>query len=173
MRENRAKILKGDRKAFRRFYEETCGELTGYVQMKVAGMKDAEEIVQDTYLSFLDSLPLHRGEASLKTFLFAIARHEVADFWRKRYAKKAIKTVPFMNQVYSERLYSSAELGAAIEATYAKLTQAEAQLLRLKYERGMSVEEIAKTLEISIKAAESRLFRARRAFQLVYAKEAA
>ncbi len=162
------KIRAGDKKSFRWFYNKTHKRLTTFILGRVKNRSDAEEIVQDVYLSFLDSLPLFRGRSKLSTFLFSIARHEVLDYWRKRYAKKAILTVPFVDQVYTEKLYSSALLNNEIERVYKKLSDEHVVVLKLKYEDGFSVIQIAKRLMISIKAAESRLFRARKAFQEVY-----
>jgi len=51
---------------------------------------------------------------------------------------------------------------------YQKLRREEVQILRLKYEQGRSVKEIARELNIGVKAAESQLFRARKAFQVAY-----
>lgn len=162
------KIKAGNKDAFRKFFLDTRKGLFTHVLQRVKNKADAEEIVQDTYLSLLDSMPLFRGKSKLSTFLFSIARHEVADYWRKKYAKKAILTVPFMDQVYTEKLYSSAILNDQIEKVYEKLSKDKVIILRLKYEQGYGVKEIAKLLETSIKATESRLFRARKAFQVVY-----
>jgi RNA polymerase sigma-70 factor (ECF subfamily) len=166
------RLLAGHKRAFLRFYRQTYGRLLRWVEQRVREREDAEEIVHDTYLSFLDSLPLYRRESSLSTFLYSIARHEIADYWRKRYAKKMILTVPFADQVYSERLYSASALGVVIERVLARLSCEQAKILLLKYEEGRSVKEIARELGVSVKAAESRLFRARKAFQLAYAKVA-
>jgi RNA polymerase sigma-70 factor (ECF subfamily) len=161
-------LLSGDRRVFRKFYRETRGKLVEYARKRVENGKDAEELVQDTYLNFLDSLPLFRGTSSLETFLFSILRHEIADYWRKRYAKKAIRTVPFVDQVYTERLYSAKRMSRVIEQVFARLKPLEAKLLRLKYEEELSVREMADKLGMSRSAVESRLFRARIAFQLAY-----
>jgi RNA polymerase sigma-70 factor (ECF subfamily) len=162
------KLRGGDKRAFRGFYNKTHKRLTSYVLGRVKNVRDAEEIVQDTYLSFLDSLPLFRGNSKLATFLFSIARHEVLDYWRKKYAKKAILTVPFVDQIYTEKLYSSALLNSEIERVYEKLSHEQVIILKLKYEEGFSLIQIAKRLMISVKTAESRLFRARKAFQEAY-----
>ena len=162
------KLLRGERKAFREFYKSTRKQVLAVAIKRTASRKDAEEIVHDAYLAFLDSLPLFRGGSSLKTFLFAILRHELADYWRKKYAKKAINTVPFVDQVYTEKLYSAKQTAMVIEKVYGRLKPWEEQVLRMKYEEGMSVKRIAEAMGWSIKAAESRLFRARKAFQLAY-----
>ncbi|MFC1653711.1 RNA polymerase sigma factor [Patescibacteria group bacterium] len=162
------RMLSGDRKVFRKFYEETFQSLGVWVLSRVESVQDAEEIVQDIYLSFLDSLPLFRKKSSLKTFLYAIARHEVNDYWRKKYAKKAIKTIPFIDQIYTEKLYSSAVLNQEIEVVFEKMRSDYVVILRLKYELGFKVVEISEKIGISKKATESRLFRARKDFQATY-----
>ena len=165
-----ARLLAGEKAAFEQFYKQTSKQLLGYAVKKTASMKDAEEIVHDTYLSLLDSLPIFEGKSSLKTFLISILRHELSDYWRKRYAKKAIRTVPFMDQVYTEKLYSAKQTALAIKRAYEQLKPWEKKVLKFKYEEGMSVRRIAKHMGWSIKAAESRLFRARRSFKMVFEK---
>ena len=70
-----------------------------------------------------------------------------------------------------EKLYSTQELSKQIDRVYRALGSEYAKILRLKYEEEMSVKEIARKLKMSIKAVESKLFRARRAFQLTYEQE--
>ena len=167
-RELLERLKQGDRGAFRTLYDKTRAKLLQWVLAKVENTEDAEELVQDTYLAFLDSLPLFRGDSSLWTFLVAIARHEVADYWRKKYAKRAIQTVPFVSELYTEKLYASVIVSDEIERVSARLLPQEVVILRLKYEEGRSLAEIARQLNISLKAAESRLFRARKAFVVAY-----
>jgi RNA polymerase sigma-70 factor (ECF subfamily) len=161
-------LKRGNKLVLRQFYHETQSKLRKWVECRVKNNEDAEEIVQDTYLAFIDSLPLFQGKSSLNTFLVSIAKHEVYDYWRKKYAKKAILTIPFAEHLYTEKLYSSAQTALMIKAIYEKLLPQEAQILKWKYEEDFALEEIAVKLRISIKAAESRLFRARKAFQVAY-----
>ena len=43
---------------------------------------EAEDLVQETFLSFLKSLATFRAEASLETYLFLILRRKIADHYR-------------------------------------------------------------------------------------------
>lgn len=47
----------------------------------------AEDLVQDTFLSALDSLENFRGESSEKTWLFAILKNKITDHFRKTFVK--------------------------------------------------------------------------------------
>lgn len=162
------KLKQGDKSAFEQFYRKTYPRLLAFIVGRVGRRKDGEELAHDTYLSFLDSLPLFQGNSTITTFLYAIARHEVADYFRKRYAKKAILTVPFVDQLYTEKLYNAALLNSELERVFANLSHDQVVILRLKYEEGMPVLAIAKMLSLSMKAAEAKLWRARKAFQAVY-----
>lgn len=162
------KILRGEKRVFERFYRQNRKELARYVINRVREREDAEEIVQDIFLSFLDSLPIFYFRSSLKTFLYCIARHEVADYYRRCYAKRALKLVPIVKEVMAEKLYSSGELSRQIDRVYRKLMPGQARILQWKYEEGWSVKQIARKLSLSAKAVESRLFRARKTFQLLY-----
>lgn len=162
------RILRGERRAFDGFYRKYKGELLGFVSKRIGNASDSEEVVQDVFLALLDSLPLYAFKSSLKTFMYAIARHEVADYYRRKYAKRALKVVPILGELVKEDLYCTDELSAQVEKTYQKLVPVYARMLRLKYEDGLSVKEIARLFRLTVKAAESKLFRARKAFQAAY-----
>jgi len=161
-------LLRGDKRVLREFYKEYYSRLVGVLVRKVRTREDAEEIAQDVFISFLEALPVFGFRSSLWTFMRSIARHEVADYYRKLYAKRAIKYVPFVDQVYEEPLLSDKETQEWFYAALGKIKPKERQLVEWKYEQKLSVKEIAAKLGLSIKAAESRLFRARQAFQVAY-----
>jgi len=161
-------LLSGDKRALRRFYGEYYPKLKAYLQSRVKTSEDAEEIAADVLISALEAVPTFSFRSSLWTFLVAIAKHEVADYYRKLYAKKALKLVPFVDQVYSEPLYSSAETVKLFYVALAKISPVEKKIILWKYEEGLSVKEIAENLGVGVKAAESKLYRARQAFTGAY-----
>ena len=128
--------------------------------------------MQDTLLAFLDALPLFNHQSSVWTFIVGIAKHEVADYYRKRYAKKVIKSMPLLSELYDQQLHSSdetaLELRLAIKRVYEQLAPKQKLILQLKYEQGLSITAIARAMGISPKATESLLFRSRLAFQKAY-----
>ena len=142
----------------------------GYIVKKVSNPRDAEEIMHDAYLGFLDSIPLFQGKSKLYTFLVSITRHEIADYYRKRHAKKAINYVPFIDTGYTQDLFTAKETREQFNKALQQLLPEERKLILWKYDRELSVKEIATKLDISVKSAESRLFRARKAFQVIYSE---
>lgn len=169
-----ARILNGDARAVRTLYGIIRPLLNRLFNNKVKVKEDVDELIQDTFLHFLDALPLFRFQSSLKTFVFGIAHHELMDYWRKKYAKRAIRVVSGQwaadsgQWVVEQSEDVSKRMNLALEQAYAQLKPIQAKLLRWKYEEGISVKEMAFTLGWSMKAVESQLYRARKAFRAVY-----
>ena len=100
-------VLAGKKGAATIFYKENAPKLRRYLAIKLPE-SEVEEILQDTFLSAFDSLPLYRGESSISTWLISIARHEVSDFYRKRYVRKTVEmTAPLFENMVSEMVQSS------------------------------------------------------------------
>lgn len=164
-------VLCGDERAVRQLYKQVRLRLEPLFRLRVSVSEDVDELIQDTFLHFLDALPLFRFQSSLMTFVVGIGKHELMDYWRKKYAKRAIRTVPALSSLMALP-YSSGETSLRIhesmEKAYQQLKPIQIQLLRWKYEEGKSVKEMATALGWSIKAVESQLYRARKEFQAVY-----
>lgn len=167
--------IEGDKRAFRKLLAQLQKEVLRYVQIKVKNQEDAEEIVQDVLLSLTEALPLYAERSNIKTFVMGIARHEVADYWRKKYAKKVIRMVPLVRDLYDRKLFSAEQTQRVMykeaERIYRKLSVMHERVLRMKYEEELSVAEMAKRLKITPRAVEALLYRARKAFQKLYVEE--
>lgn len=165
------KVLKGDEDAIKRFYEKYSPHLFTFISSKIGKKEDAEEILQDTCLSILDSLPLFNFRCSLLTWAKKIALHEVADFYRKRKIKSVVFShLPFLENLVSDALgpelvYQEKEVKDEIERVFTRLSEGYGKILRLKYIEGLTVAQIAESLNLSFKSVESKLFRAKLAFQ--------
>ncbi|KKS79245.1 MAG: ECF-family RNA polymerase sigma factor [Candidatus Beckwithbacteria bacterium GW2011_GWA2_43_10] len=151
--------------------------LTKFVAKRVDNFMDVEEIVQDTLLSAMDSLPTFKGKSSQFTWLCAIARHEIGDFYRRKKIKQIVfSKCPWLKELVDEALgpelaYQELETKTRILKTFKNISEGYAKILRLKYVEGRSMKEIARKLNLTVKAVESRLTRARLAFQKIYVQE--
>jgi len=170
------KILAGDDKAIGLFSRQYRKKLLVFIERKVR-QGPAEEIAQDVFVAALESLPMYGNRGSLYSWLLGIARHEIADYYRKKKIKEIVfSRLPFLEKLVSKVLspeiaYEEKELKQKIKRSFAGVSEGYRQILRLKYCEGYSVADIAKKLEISFKSAESRIFRARLAFQKEFAGE--
>ena len=171
------KILQGDEGAVEEMYKKYFPKIADYVFGKIDNPFDAQEIIQDIFISAIDCLPAFNFKSSLFTWLYAIGKHEVVDYYRKKRIKAILfSRVPILETLASKALGPEEELiekeiKVQIRLVLAQLSEGYRKILRLKYVQGFSVVEVAQILGISPKAAESRLSRARLAFREVWATE--
>jgi len=169
-------MLAGDEGAVLRFWRIFKPRLLRFIERK-AEPEAAEEILQETLIAALDCLPLYKGRSRLFTWLCGIARHEIADFYRKQKIKSLVfSRLPFLEKLVAEALgpelaLEEKEAKERIWRTMKRLSEGYALILRLKYWEGLSMAQIAERLKITVKAVESRLFRARLAFQKEYVRQ--
>ena len=163
------KILRNDQRSIYSFYKKHKKQLLNYISRQV-DFQSAEEIMQDSFVAFFESLRDFRGQSSLKTFLFSISRHKTIDYIRKKKLKKILfSALPtnFIDSIayvlFDDEIEKSI-LHQKIEKTLLRLPNDYIAILRLRYWEGYKVAAIADKLKISFKAAESLLFRARKAF---------
>lgn len=157
-----------------RLYHALAPMVRRYLRSRLPSEEDTEDLLQEVFISVFDSLPLYRGQASLKTWTLSIARHEVADWYRKRYVRRVVeKTSPLFEELVGELTGPEFELKkkrleVKFAKTYRSLKSEYRDILSYRYELGMSVKEAAVRMKLSVKATESLLFRARTAFRLAY-----
>ncbi|GIW63923.1 MAG: DNA-directed RNA polymerase sigma-70 factor [Patescibacteria group bacterium] len=167
------KLRRGDEAAFEVFYKQYSSSLANYVRKKVSDSRTADELVNKIFFSFFEALRDFKGESSLKTFLFSIARYKIIDYYRKKKIKKVFLsniTLPFVKGLFvlMDDDIQRQELVEKIDNTFNNLPKKYKQVLSLKYIEGFKVSEISKQLKMSFKATESLLFRARQAFAKVF-----
>lgn len=163
-------VLRNDKVWLRKFEAEYRPRLLKFILRKIGRFEDAEEIVQDTLASAIYSLPSFLGQSRLFSWLCGIAKHEIADFYRK----KRIKAVLFSHFPGLETIASKAlspqmaleekELREKILRCFFELAEGYREVLRLKYAEGLSLHQMAWRFKKTAKAMEMRLRRARQAF---------
>ena len=173
------RVAAGDEKAFEAFFREYFPRLYRFTLTRIGSDESlAEEVVQRTLILAMRKMGNYRGEAMLFTWLCQICRNEMAAVYRQR-GLEAERQVPLEDNpavqaaleslsaegATPETQHSSDELARFVRVTLEYLPAKYATALEMKYIQGCSVEEIGAELEISGKAAESVLTRARAAFK--------
>lgn len=167
------KIINGDPQAVEKFYQTYSSKVNKYLNYKLPA-EEAEEILNDTFMEAIDSLPFLKEKEKIEPWLYRIAHNKMVDFYRKKKIKFTLMSqVHFLNVVAKEILepefqYEKNRMKEKIEKTFFQLSERHQKILRLHYEENVPVKEIALSFNMSYKAAESLLFRARQQFKLVY-----
>lgn len=153
------------------FYTKYYKSVRTFIGKKIDDGDTADELTNDVMLAAFNALPTFNHKCSEFSFICSIAQHRVIDYYRK----KKLKTVLFSSNPMFEEIADKAigperdalknELKSEIKRTLGELSEGSQKLLRLKYISGWKTTKIAKMLNVSAKALESRLFRARKEFQ--------
>lgn len=161
----------GRPEAVKAWYKQYSEPLRQYLEKKVQNASDADELTQDVFMACLKHLPLFRGESSIWTWMIRIAHHETADYYRRKYAKKVIQTLPVNELSELPELEDSYEISQRVKNVLRKMSVSSRELLQRKYIDKQQVKYISQDLGKSAKAVESLLFRARLEFRELYALE--
>jgi len=132
---------------------------------------DAEDLVQDVLATLIRSLDSFRGEASLSTWTYIVAKRACGRL-RKRAARQAplaeddatLATTPDPGPGPHRRL-ERRQLGEALERAIATLPTAQREVLVMRDVEGLSAAEVGEALGLGERAVKSRLHRARLALR--------
>ncbi|HET7580073.1 MAG TPA: sigma-70 family RNA polymerase sigma factor [Bacillales bacterium] len=117
-------------------------EILNFMYLRVGNRAEAEDLTQDTYLASVKAITGYRQEASLRTWIFSIARRTLADAYeRKTKGRKLMRTLKhhFRFQHHSE----SHEENAALFSILETLPQDDRELVILKHYFGFTYNEMA------------------------------
>ena len=175
------RMLEGDADAFEEFSDRFVAGLYRFAYSRLDRNHHlTEEIVQITLCKAVTKLSTFRGEASLFTWLRACCRNEILMHLRKK------RSTPRLVEIDADphHLQSHGNLRSQEPRADVKLMRAQrhdrvhealdllpehyAKALGWKYLEKIPVKEIGERLDLSAKAAESLLTRARLAFKRVY-----
>lgn len=163
-----ARLKSGEQRAVREWFGIYHNRLLNLIRTKISVEADAQEVTQEIFLSCLKHLPLFRGDSSIWTWMSRIAHHEVADYYRKRYAKKTIKALS-LDEIFAFETAGDAHITSEkVKLALSQIRDDYHELLLLKYVDKKRVVQIAKELGKSVKSVESDLFRARSDFRQAY-----
>ena len=175
----------GDGPAFAMLVERHQRQLYRLALRMTGSEADAQEVLQEAFLNAYQKLPLFRGEAQFSSWLYRIAANSaLMRLRRKRRAPDTLAEQPlelagprFSAEGYLEPASSSdwsqradekmmsGELGDAINKAVAELPDDYRTVFLLKDVDGLSNEDIANALALTVPAVKSRLHRARLALR--------
>ncbi|MCA9006775.1 MAG: sigma-70 family RNA polymerase sigma factor [Planctomycetaceae bacterium] len=92
-----SQIKAGDAEAWSELIARYEGRLLAFVNSRLRNLPSSEDVVQETFLGFLISLPNYDPGTPLESFLFAIASHKLTDLLRKQGRRPTIPLFPEEN----------------------------------------------------------------------------
>ena len=163
-------IRSGDQQAWERLINLYEGRLLAFAVRRVRDRTAAEDIVQESFIGFLNSLPNFDEKRELQTYLFTIASYKITDHLRRsgrRPAQTGEEAAERMAEQSDEKQRHASSLArshervelesAAIARTLRQMIDqwrdkgeyARIQVLELLFLKGWANKDVAKLLKIS------------------------
>ena len=162
---------RGDTAAFEQLVERHQRLVVGTVGRMLGSHSDAEDIAQQVFLRVWKNASRYQPQAKFTTWLLKITRNLVFNELRRRSRHPQVSLQPDPEEeerplkdeqaVAPDASLLQEELQQAVDAAIAQLPETQRMAVILRRYEELSYEEIAETLDQSVSAVKSLLFRAR------------
>lgn len=173
------RLKAGDAAAFNRLVEERSGDIYAMLYRLTDDPEEARDLTQETFLQAFRNIAQFRGDSDLRTWLYRIAVNQARNRWRWWKRRRRERTVS-LDAPVDERYESplSAQLSCGSEndpeqqalarerektllVALRSLERPYREVIILRDIEGLSYEEVATALVMSIGTVKSRLSRGR------------
>ena len=159
----------GDPTALEELLLRHSGQIFRFGLRMCGDREDAREVLQDSMLAVARSVRTFRGESSLSTWLYSIARsfcikrRRKSKFLKEQHSLDSDVTVSDLrdSRPAPDDAAASAEVSRAIQDALGEMDPAHREVLVLRDMEGLTAAEVANILGIRVEAVKSRLHRAR------------
>jgi RNA polymerase sigma-70 factor (ECF subfamily) len=152
-----------------RLIEQYQYRLFRYLVYLTASRERAEDFFQETWIRVLERGHQYDGKSKFEAWLFAIARHLVID-WQRQKKMQSLNALTDPEdgspmEIADEegpsplRLALGREQEAKVQASLEQVPAIYREVLLLRFQEELKLEEIAKVLETPISTVKSRLYR--------------
>ena len=158
------RALDNNKQAWLQLVKRYEGLVYNYGLRMLGQREDAQDLLQDVFLSVFRNLAGWRGEASFKTWLLTIAHHRCIGVYRRRRDHLDIDSIE--SQVsdqdwhHPDQVYQGQQRGQQLVEALQKLPLEQRQVVELKFFQHLPLAEIAAQLDVPLSTIKSRLYSA-------------
>jgi len=166
-------IINGDTRAYTQLVDRYKDLVYTLALRMLKNREEAEEVAQDAFIKVYKSLEKFKGDSKFSTWIYRVTYNTCLDRIKKN--KKHINDVP-IDKFTEHKLEAvdnalenmiKAERSELVKQCVDKLPSESAYLLTLFYFEELSLEEIAKIINIEANTVKVKLFRARKKLAVI------
>jgi RNA polymerase sigma-70 factor (family 1) len=146
------KLRKGDLEAFDAVFEKYSNRLFGFALKYLKSKEETEGLVQDVFLKIWETRKTLKKNASLKSYLFTIAYHNICKFFRKKQLQGKLKEEIGLTSDISVDTEEQIDYHSAleqIEKLIGKLPPKQRAIFVKSRQEGKSIREIAEEMHLA------------------------
>ena len=180
-------LQRGAPQAFERLLDQYQQPVYRFVYRLLEDPADAPDVTQEVFVKVFRKIGEFRGDASLKTWVYRIAVNEASNRrrWFARHRKNEVSVDSFAEGAMADAdwfidrrgtpfdLLSREEVRVTIHKTLGEIDQRLRVAVILRDIEGLSYNEIADTLQVSLGTVKSRILRGREAMKSKLRRELA
>jgi RNA polymerase sigma-70 factor (ECF subfamily) len=178
-----AELKSGSEQAFALLIAQYSHPIYSLIARSLRDPADAADVTQEVFVKVFRNIATFHGEASLRTWIYRIALHEVSNqrrWWGRHKSQELYLDAPIENQqgesfCLADALattdaspydcYVRSQLKARVEAALLTVPQVFREVVILREIEGFGYEEIAELLHVNLGTVKSRLTRGRAALR--------
>lgn len=146
--------------AFEALYEAQADRVTRYITARVGMRQVADDLTAQTFLKALEAMRRGKGGRNLTAWLFGIARHVVADYYRQRKPELPLEDAESASEVVAigdtvERKLRLEQVASALKM----LSPPRAEALALRIFGGLTTAEAARVMGRTPRAVKMLVYR--------------
>lgn len=163
------KSRQGDMNAFKALVNRHEGKVAGITRSMLGQTVEAEDVGQEVFIRFYESLPKFRGDSQLSTYLVRIAMNLSLNELKKR-KRNVLRLFSMDVAAQARQLEPSPDLNEQLAYEIGRLDPDFRAVVTLRLIEGYSTEETAVLLGIPLGTVLSRLARAQKRLQIALSK---
>ena len=159
-------IAAGKKEAFSTLYQMYADKVYNTALSYSKNVEDAEEITQDVFVKIFKNAAAFKGESSLNTWIYRITVNTSLNYLKKKnrfsFFKNKLATGESVEFVHPGVLLENKEKAAALFKAMDGLPETQKTAFILSYIEDLPRKEVADIMEVTLKAVESLLQRAKK-----------
>lgn len=155
-----SKALQGDNIAWLRLVKRYESAIFHYALRMTGNRDDAQDLMQETFLSVYRSLQTYQATGSFKGWLFRIANFRCIELYRRSKTTQDINDLPeaACTKSLPDSQLTAQQTNTLLIAAMQQLPINQRLVVELKFFSQFTFDEIAEQLDISSNTAKSRLY---------------
>lgn len=157
-------IKKGNKEAFEIIFHRYKSKLFYFAFSYVHSKPDTEEIIQNVFVSFWEHRYTLNEELSIKNYLYKSIINGIYNYFKHKSVEQRFIDYSLLNSIKQDdslqnNLYLN-ELQDTINSLISQLPTKQQQIFKMSRFQGLSHNDIAKKLGLSVRSVENQVYRA-------------